>query len=403
MAVNIVARSVDQTITETVQRRIFVGEKDVLRNPNLTPLLTVTTKIGNRRKPAPSTRVEWIEDDYVGHWGQVSNGTTDYSSVATSIAVVDGTFFAIGDTVAVPKANSSSAAEEIIRVTNVVGNTLTVTRGIGGAGADTIGATADLRILASAYAEGAAFGTVRSTSKSVQISYTQIFRRPVTITKSDVAQARFGPPNERLFQRRKALEEHRKEIESAGLWSRPSEALATPGTIRTTMGIKSRLVTNVYNANTTLTESGMEAFAESSFSKYYQGTEKLLVAAQRVISGFDFFSLGHLRTEPGEMVAGVKVKRYNTSHGDFLIIRDLLLENSPNSALGWGDEAYGLDMDSIEFAPLVGNGENRDTQLLENVVKDGSDKYSDEYLTEGAWVIRHEARHSRLYNMSAYA
>jgi hypothetical protein len=405
MSVNTVPRSIDQAITETVQKRIFVGEADVLLNPSLTPIFTLVTKIGNRKKSVASSRVEWIEDDYVGHWGQVSNGTTDYSSVATSINVVDGTLFAAGDLIAIPKVASNSSAEEVARVTAVNSNTLTLTRGIGGAGADTIGATADIRILASAYAEGAAYGTVRNTTKAVKISYTQIFRRPVTITKSMVAQAQFGPSNERLFQRRKALEEHRKEIESAGLWSRASESLAlgAPGTVRTTMGLKSRIVTNVYNANTTLTESGLESFAELAFGTYYQGTEKLLVAAKKVISAFDFFALGHQRTQQAETLYGVKVKRYVTSHGDFMITRDLMLENSPNSGLGWGDEAYALDVDSIEFAPLSGNGENRDTHLLTDVVKDGSDKYSDEYITEGAWVIRFEQRHARMYNVSAFA
>lgn len=409
MSVNTVPRSVDQAISETVQKRVFVGEADVLLNPSLTPLFTLVTKIGNRKKATSSTRVEWIEDDYVGHWGQASNGTTDFSSVATSITVVDGTLFNVGDLVAVPKAATSSAAEEVIRVTANTGGagaTLTITRGIGGTTADTISATTDLRVLASAYAEGAAFGTVRTTSKIVKISYTQIFRRPVQLTKSMVAQAQFGPSNERLFQRRKSLEELRKEIESAGLWGAPSESLSlgAPGTIRTTMGVKSRIVTNVYNANTTLTETGLESFAELAFSTYYQGTEKLLIASKKVISAFDFFSLGHMRHQPGESLYGVKVKRYVTSHGDFMVTRDLLLESGPNGSFTFAaDEAYALDVDSIEFAPLSGNGENRDTHLLTDVVKDGSDKYSDEYICEGAWVIRQEKRHARLYGCTAFA
>jgi len=404
MAVNTVPRSIDQAISETVQKRIFLGESDVLLNPSLTPIFTLVTKIGNRKKSTASARVEWIEDDYVGHWGQANAGS-DQSSVATALLVVDGTLFNPGDLIAIPKANSNSAAEEIARVSAVATNTLTLTRGVGGAGADTIGATADIRIVGSAYAEGAAFGTPRTTTKAVKISYTQIFRRPVQITKSMVAQAQFGPSNERLFQRRKALEEIRKEIESTGLWGRASEllALGAPGTIRTTMGLKSRIVTNVYNANNTLTETGLESFAELSFGTYYEGHEKLLVAAKKVISAFDFFSLGHMRHQPGEELYGVKVKRYVTSHGDFMITRDLLLEGGPTGALGWADEAYALDVDSIEFAPLSGNGENRDTHLLTDVVKDGSDKYQDEYITEGAWVIRFESRHARMYNVTAFA
>jgi len=60
-------------------------------------------------------------------------------------------------------------------------------------------------------------------------------------------------------------------------------------------------------------------------------------------------------------------------------------------------------VDSIEFRPLVGNGENRDLHLNIDVVKSGDDQYVDEYLCEGGWVIAQEARHARIYNCQAYA
>lgn len=400
-----VARSIDQAYQETVQKRQFIGEDDVLLNPSLTPILTLVTKIGNRKFPTNSARVEWIEDDYLNVWGQVSNGTTAYSSVATSITVVDASIFAVNDLVAVPVLPSSSAVEEVVQVTAVTlaSNTLTITRGIGGSGANTIGATADLRVLAPAFPEGAAYGTVRTTPKTVLLSYTQIFRRPVSVTRSEVAQALFGPANDRLYQRRKMLEEHRRDIESAGLWSHPSETLNLPNTLRTTMGLKNRIVTNVYNANGTITEGAFLTFTQTAFGQYYEGSEKLLVAAPEVISALDWWADNKLRLAPGDDIYGVKMSRYVTNQGDFMVTRDLLLQNAPTgSTAGWGAEAYAIDIDSVEFAPLVGNGENRDTQLLIDVVKDGADLYRDEYLTEGAWVIRFEKRHARLYGVTSY-
>ena len=400
----VVARSIDQAYTETVQKRFFLGEDDVLLNPSLTPILTLVTKIGNRKKSTNAARVEWIEDDYLNIWGLVSNSTA-YSSVATSIVVADATLFAVNDLVAVPVGPTSSAVEEVVQVTavNIGTETLTITRGIGGSGANTIGATADLRVLAPAFPEGAAYGTVRTTPKTVLVSYTQIFRRPVSVTKSEVAQALFGPSNDRLYQRRKMLEEHRRDMESAGLWSHPSETLSLPATIRTTMGLKNRIVTNVYNANGTLTEGSFLTFTQQAFGQYYEGSEKLLVAAPVVISALDWWADNKLRLAPGDDIYGVKVSRYVTNHGDFMVTRDLNLQNAPSgSGVGWGAECYALDIDSIEFAPLVGNGENRDTQLLVDVIKDGADLYRDEYLTEAAWVVRFEKRHARMYGVQAY-
>ncbi len=80
------------------------------------------------------------------------------------------------------------------------------------------------------------------------------------------------------------------------------------------------------------------------------------------------------------------------------------MDDEPGAAgLGYGDEAYAIDVDSMFFAPLAGNGESSDTQLLENVIRDGTDGYSDEWLTEGAWTPRHEKRHARLYQVTAFA
>lgn len=399
----IVARSVDQAIQETVQRRQFVGEKDILLNPTLTPILTITTGIGNRKRTTMEPRVEWIEDDYLNVWGAVSNGTTAYSSVATSIGVADGTLFAAQDIIAFPVLASTSALEELAQVTAVAGNTLTITRGLGGSPAGTIGATADIRVIAPAFTEGGSYGTPRTTPKTVLISYTQIFRRPVQVTKSLVSTGLYGPSNDREYQRKKVMQETRRDIESAGLWSRATESLALPNTLRTTMGIKSRIVTNAYNANNTLTQGSFLSFVQQGFSTYYEGQEKLFVAAPVMISALSFWADTALRLAPGDDIFGVKVTRYVSGHGDLMVTRDLNLQNAPSgSGAGWGGEAYALDMDSIEFCPLAGNGENRDTQLLIDVVKDGADLYRDEWLCEGAWIIRFEKRHARIYGIQNY-
>ena len=151
MAAITVARSIDQAYSETVQKRQFIGEDDVLLNPSQTPILTLVTKIGNRKKATNSARVEWIEDDYLQVWGQVSNGTTNYSSVATTISVADATIFATNDLISFPVGPTSTAVEEVAQVTAISGSTLTITRNIGGAGQATVGATTDIRILAPAF------------------------------------------------------------------------------------------------------------------------------------------------------------------------------------------------------------------------------------------------------------
>jgi hypothetical protein len=97
------------------------------------------------------------------------------------------------------------------------------------------------------------------------------------------------------------------------------------------------------------------------------------------------------------------VRRYISSHGDLLVVRDLLLQDSPNSGTGAGDEAYAVHIPSVAYHPLSANGVNRDTHLIENVQTPGDDLIKSEWLNEGCWSIRHEKRHGRLYYVTAYA
>src|SRR3954464_14034319 len=146
MAALTTPRAVARFSTDTTLPR-DVSEDMILREPNANPLF-VLTNASKRKRPSDTPKFEWFEDQEVTFWGQASNGTTNYSSVATGVFVADVTIFAVGDVVAVPQAASSANAEEVVLVTAISGSTtgtLTVTRNIGGAGADTIGATAALR------------------------------------------------------------------------------------------------------------------------------------------------------------------------------------------------------------------------------------------------------------------
>ena len=166
MAILQAARSFNQFVTDTTNVR-DVSEQMVLLEPDAAPLF-VLTNAAKRKQPTIGPRFEWVEDTEVSLWGHASS-TGDFSSVATTLNVADSTVFGIGDIVAVPKAQSSSAAPEVFLVTGASNNSLVNTRGIGGSGADTIGQTQSVRILASAFKEDDNIGQQRYTAKTVQI------------------------------------------------------------------------------------------------------------------------------------------------------------------------------------------------------------------------------------------
>ena len=403
MALN-VARNFDQFVTDTTNVR-DVSEQMVLLEPDAAPLFVLTNS-AKRKQPTIGPRFEWVEDTEVSLWGQ-SSATTDWSSAATNILVADGTLFGVGDICAVPKAQSSSAAPEVFLVTAVSTNTLTVTRGVGSSGADTLPATGSIRIVASAFKEDDNIGTQRYTAKTVQISYAQIFKTPVKITHTAASTKQYGAPQgERKYQLVKSLIRHRSEIEAAGLWSRASESLAAPSSRWTTMGWLPRIATNKTDASTTATITTWNTFAETAFR--YGEKQKLLLCAPRIISALNFYSQNKLLTRVGDTVFGVKIARFEMALGEFMLANDYRLGTSDIGFPGgnsFAGHAYSIDLPSVAMRYLQGGADNLigDTKLYENILPDGSTQRTDEYRSQLGWEIRHERKHAFLFDVSAYA
>lgn len=399
-----VARSFNQFVTDTTNVR-DVSEQMVLLEPDAAPLF-VLTNAAKRKQPTIGPRFEWVEDTEVSLWGQ-SSATTDWTSAATNILVVDGTLFGVGDICAVPKAQSSSAAPEVFLVTAISSNTLTITRGVGSAGADTLPATGSIRILASAFREDDNIGQQRYTAKTVQISYAQIFKTPVKVTHTAASAKQYGAPQgERKYQLVKALIRHRSEIEAAGLWSRASETLNSPSSRWTTMGWLSRIATNKTDANTTATITTWNTFSETCFR--YGEKQKLLLCAPKVISALNFYSQNKLLTRVGDTVFGVKIARFEMALGEFLLANDYRLGTADIGFPGgnsFSNHAYSIDLPSVAIRYLQGGGDNLigDTKLFENVLPDGSTTRTDEYRTQLGWEIRHERKHAWMFDLSSYS
>jgi hypothetical protein len=399
-----VARSFNQMVTDTTNVR-DVSEQMVLLEPDAAPLF-VLTNAAKRKQPTIGPRFEWVEDTEVSLWGQ-SSAAADWSSAATNILVVDGTLFGVGDVFVVPKAVNSSAAPEVVLVTAISTNTLTVTRGVGSSGADTLPATGSIRILASAFKEDDNIGQQRYTAKTVQISYAQIFKTPVKVTHTAASTKQYGAPQgERKYQLVKALIRHRSEIEGAGLWSRASESLNSPSSRWTTMGWLSRIATNKTDAGGTATITTWNTFSETCFR--YGEKQKLLLCAPKVISALNFYSQNKLLTRVGDTVFGVKIARFEMALGEFMLANDYRLGTGDVGFPGgnsFASHAYSIDLPSVAIRYLQGGGDNLigDTKLFENILPDGSTTRTDEYRSQLGWEIRHERKHAWLFDVLTYA
>lgn len=394
-------RTTYQTDAETRLVR-QIDDQISLLEPDAAPLITFLMRL-KKRRAIKASKWQWFEDDYVGRW--VQNSANEYNSSATAIVVADATQIVPGDCIAVPKVTASgSTAPEVFRVTavNLGTSTLTVVRGVGGAGAATIYASQYLRILGPAFEEGAAVATAKSTAPVPKTTYLQIFKTSCKFSKSAIAHETYGAPNgDRAREHKKKLIEHKIKMNSALLFSRPSEDLSGgPGgqPIRTTMGFFPTVATNVTDAGGTLTRKIFEGFSRQAFR--YGSKNKVLLAAPLIKSAINEWAREFLLIKPAEKKYGVQVNQVETAHGNWLLVNDNMLESQGD--YGFGGMALSVDLDEVEYLYLNNNGENRDTRIMEDVVKDGADSVTDEILTEGGFRIGQEKFHARLCNVSDY-
>lgn len=400
MAALTTTRAVARFSTDTTLPR-DVSEDMIIREPNANRLF-VLTGANKRKRGSDVPKFEWFENQEVTFWGQ-ANGTTSYSSVSTGIFVVDVTIFAVGDIVAVP-ATTAATSEEIFLVTAVSGattGTLTVTRGWGGAGADTIGSSVSLRILASAMAEDDDTPTQRYSADTAKTSYCQIFRTPVIITHTAASTRKYGGPD-RKTQLLKAMIRHRSEIEAAGLWSRANESLSGSSSRWSTMGLKQIISTNKTAVSTTLTQTVFNTFGETAFR--FGEDQKLLVSAPKILSAINNFSLGKINTYVDDKVFGLSLQRYIAPLGEFLLHNNYRMEAGITSQNGYEDEAYSIDLPSVEMRFLDGGeGLIGDTKLYQDVEQVGTTVRTDEYRSQLGWAFRHESKHAIMYGVTAYS
>ena len=373
-----------------------------LLDPDATPLITLLNKVSGRKQAVDQTKFEWIEDDYAARWAQNGSGTVFSASGSTLITVVDGTLFIAGDLLVAPKAVGSSALPEVMRVTGVTGNQIQVVRDIGGVGVDTILPSAALRLIGSAFEENSAFPSVKQTTPATRFNYTQIIRTATDFSGTAIAIKTYGTKgSDREFEHRKKLIEHKEKINSALIWGQRSESLSggpTSKPIRTTDGINAVIQTNVTDAAGILTRKKLDAFFRAGFR--YGSKKKVFVCAPIIRSAINEWAINFLNISPSETKWGVTITRIETPYGIAAMVHDWMLESGVSGQNGFGNWGFLLDLDHIKYRHLAGNGENRDTRIERDSVKDGVDGKRDEILTEVGFEIRQDKYHAKIFNVT---
>jgi len=326
------------TYTDTANNAIDMSGTLALITPSDVPLLSI---IGRDSLSTPCTAVkhEWLEDvlrplDSLVADSTIAN-TTD--PVAMNVTTGQGVYFAAGDILQIDS--------ELMRVTSVSTDAVTVARGFGGSTAASHASGAGIRITGAVSVQGAAVGPARTTTKVGKYNYTQIYNQSVTITSTQRSTSKWtGPSNElaRLLD---------NEMKVAWqLWERSLLAgrkVAAAASVAGAMdGILPVISTNAYaKSSAYLTKEFILAAMQDCWTAGGSPDKIVLNAFQKRQANKFLDSMR--QTNRIDRIAGAIVDSYTSDFG----IADIVLDrNLP------ADTVLLIDSDKIGFGPLQGNG-----------------------------------------------
>ena len=208
-------------------------------SPYETPLLDA---LGDPLREARSSHHEWLEDELLPNKDAVNDSTFTDADVDTDFVVDNGSRFRVGDQIQV------ESSEELMLVTGIATDTLTVVRGYGGTTAEDLADDQVINILGNAAIEGADKPEVRFNNRSRCGNYTQIFTAAVEVSGTDMAASQLGLADEMDYQKQERIRELIRDLENTVIngGQVASNPQGSSSVRRTMKGIVSHLSSNVF-------------------------------------------------------------------------------------------------------------------------------------------------------------
>jgi hypothetical protein len=213
-------------------------------SPYETPLLDA---LGDPMKEATSTHHEWLEDELLPNKDAINDSTYTDPSTDTDFVVDNGSRFRVGDQIQV------EGSEELMLVTGINGDTLTVVRGYAGTTAENLADNQVINILGNAALEGADKPGARFTNRGRYSNYTQIFTATLEVSGTDMAASQLGLADEMDYQKQERLRELLRDLENTVInGGQPASNPEGSGSVRRSMkGIIQHLSMNVFHTGDT--------------------------------------------------------------------------------------------------------------------------------------------------------
>ena len=420
-------------------RRIFnFGDRVAELTPEESPFFVYLNQVAKAPTDDPvfrylenRNRISFTDRSFLikGAVGTVSAGTSysftvDTAGGAAVEYLVKGMVFAVGT-----KDDTDGYGQALVRVESGVSHASSDSSFTGKVidvsavtGSNSIADDDVAQIIGSSYEEGSGAPDVFSSELEDDFGYTQIFKTAAEMTNTAYATRYRGYAEEwnRIWSTK--LREHKIDIERAMLFGQRARVSG----IQYTEGLVGHIVKNVSPVidNSAFSYSSGNAYhrsvaqAELTYDRLLSDlevifdparggmAEKLVLCSLPVITFFNKLgdgafldaSIGHsngpfrLNMDSREGAFGHSVMVIDTIHGKLNLVKEPLFRGIASGFM------LMADMTQLSYRPLIGNGINRDTQVMTNVQAADEDLRKDMILTEAGLEVTLPESHA-LYNL----
>ena len=333
-------------------------------SPYETPLLDA---LGDPLREATSTHHEWLEDELLPNKDAINDNTFSDPSADTEFEVDNGGRFRTGDQIQV------EGSKELMLVTAVDGNTLTVVRGYSGTTAEDIADNQVINILGNAALEGKDKPGVRFTNRIRCGNYTQIFTVAVDVSGTDMAASQLGLADEMDYQKQERLRELVRDLENTVI--NGGQTVSNPqgsSSVRRSMkGTIQHLSTNVFHTG----DSGFPSGNDLDEAKINYVLRKIWEVSNGnvdliVVGGFQKRKINSIASGMRSLAAGETTYRDMISiyESDFGVCRVITSRWMPQDAILLLDSSrisvLPLAGRSFHFKPLASSGDYECGELI---------------------------------------
>ena len=311
-----------------IGKRESVVDEILLLNPHQTPLINML----GFAAPVTQTEHQWFEDEMFA----------DESTVSGAVAV-DGTTVTVADAEPFRVDQVVKVGDELMKITAVNGNNLTVVRGYAETTAAAIADGAKIEFQFTEGVEGADARAARFKARKKVSNLTQIFDDTIQISGTAEAVTQYGINDLYAYEKQKKQLELALQLEKALINGVKYEN----GQIRQMAGLRSFIQTNVTNVGGALTADAINNLAQDIYEAggFANGGRFVIIVPAKQKRALSALDQDKIRLERAENVRGQVVDMFVSDFGQF--------EIHVNNNLA-PDELFLVDANRLAIRPLVG-------------------------------------------------